>query len=482
VLTDAGGLGDDHQVGVQIQDRGAGVAKTSEPDPAAAPALVRPVARRPRANPAGSTAKVRGEVLTALGMLKVVTADQLWPLLRPEAKENKFARAALNDLQSAKLVHSEGRTSAGHKTWGLTPAGRDAAQQVMPAGREVGNIARGAGRSGAPHAMAVNETILAFTTGGTGEGAGPGMGTVLSWTTEVVHEAPSKRRAQADAVLRAPEYGLPVLLVEVDRATEAAHILAGKFERHAAYFAHQVKVTDPDAHTRAAKLVPAWQLTCPDPVRPGYPPIAVVLTGGSDTVLRSRAKALLELARPWWQGDTRFDGFTDYATAIPILVATLARLQQRGHLGAVWWRLGHSGFQSLDQALENPDDRAAFRARQAAEAEAERLAMEREEREASRCPVCRRASDTAPRRVLARQAAAWVKELHTAWAARQEPAQHSAPPVTPAPQSRPAPRGGVRSPAARTALQQLLADLEAERVGQPALSAVEVPPSAPRRA
>jgi hypothetical protein len=117
VLTDAGGLGDDHQVGVQIQDRGAGVAKTSEPDPAAAPALVRPVARRPRANPAGSTAKVRGEVLTALGMLKVVTADQLWPLLRPEAKENKFARAALNDLQSAKLVHSEGRTSAGHKTW-----------------------------------------------------------------------------------------------------------------------------------------------------------------------------------------------------------------------------------------------------------------------------------------------------------------------------------------------------------------------------
>ncbi|WP_370088334.1 replication-relaxation family protein [Streptacidiphilus sp. MAP12-16] len=143
-------------------------------------------------------------MLTALGVLKVVTADQLWRLLRPAARENKFARAAPNDLQSAKLVHSEGRTSAGHKTWGLTTQGRDSAQQVMPCGREVGNIARGAGRFGAPHAMAVNETILAFITGGTDPDPGPGIGTVLSWTTEVVHE---ERRAQADAVLRAPEAG-----------------------------------------------------------------------------------------------------------------------------------------------------------------------------------------------------------------------------------------------------------------------------------
>ena len=160
----------------------------------AASASARVSVKRPRANAAGSTAKVRAGVLAALGVLKVVTADQLWRLLRPEAKENKFARAALVDLQSARLVHSEGRTSAGHKTCGLTTQGRDAAQQVMPAGRVVGNIARGAGRSGAPHSMAVNETVLAFLTGGTGDGAGPGMGTVLSWTTEVVLEAPDKRR------------------------------------------------------------------------------------------------------------------------------------------------------------------------------------------------------------------------------------------------------------------------------------------------
>ncbi|MEY9961367.1 replication-relaxation family protein [Streptacidiphilus sp. MAP5-52] len=515
------------------------MGQENEPE-TTAPMSARPSAKRPRANAAGSTAKIREEVLTALAVLKVVTADQLWRLLRPEAKENKFARAALVDLQSAKLVHSEGRTAAGHKTWGLTPAGRDAAQQVMPAGREVGNIARGAGRSGAPHAMAVNETILAFITGGTTEGAGPGMGTILSWTTEVVHEAPNKRRAQADAVLRAPEHQLPVLLVEVDRATEAPHILAAKFERYAAYFAHQVKVTDPDSYTTSTKLVPAWQLAYGEPVRTGYPPIAVVFTGASDTVLRNRMKAMRDLARPYWQGDTRYEGFTDYRSAIPIVVTTLDRLQQHGPLGAVWWRLGHCGLETLGQALANPDGLAAYRARQAAEAEAERLAGEAEEqmrehqeREASRCPVCRRTADeyddwddaasgghpcqpcvraqqeaedraarqqleqaiaqktdflqdwtenTAPRRVLARQALAWGKELHTAWNARQNAAQRPAlPPQNPRPEI----RGGTRSPAARTALQQLLADMEAARTGQPAPGTQALPqaqPTALRRA
>ncbi len=35
--------------------------------------------------------------------------------------------------------------------------------------------ARGAGASGAPHAMAVNETVLAFVRGGTGPGAAGGI-------------------------------------------------------------------------------------------------------------------------------------------------------------------------------------------------------------------------------------------------------------------------------------------------------------------
>jgi hypothetical protein len=193
--------------------------------------------------------------------------------------------------------------------------------------------------------MAVNETILAFVTGGTdpdgtgvtggtGEGGGPGMGTVLSWTTEVVLEAPDKRRVQADAVLRAPEYDLPVLLVEVGRATEAPHILAAKFERYAAFFAHRVKVADPDSHAGSTKLVPAWQLAYGAPVRTGYPPVVVVFTGGSDTVLRNRMKVVRDLARPYWEGDSRYEGFTDYRSAIPVVVTTVDRLRQHGELRA----------------------------------------------------------------------------------------------------------------------------------------------------
>ncbi|WP_413755099.1 hypothetical protein [Streptomyces sp. MMBL 11-3] len=47
---------------------------------------------------------------------------------------------------------------------GADPLGLDAAAEVLgrPVG-EMGSTARGAARSGAPHAMAVNETIIAIT-------------------------------------------------------------------------------------------------------------------------------------------------------------------------------------------------------------------------------------------------------------------------------------------------------------------------------
>ncbi|MEZ0096077.1 hypothetical protein ABH925_007284 [Streptacidiphilus sp. EB129] len=213
-----------------------------------------------------------------------------------------------------------------------------------------------------------------------------------------------------------------------------------------------------------------------------------------------------DLARPYWQGDTGYQDFTDYRSAIPIVVTTLDRLQQHGPLGAVWWRLGHSGLQTLGQALANPDGLAAYRARQAAEAEAERLAAEAEERERehqeredSRCPRCRRAADEyedwddaasgghpCQPCVRAQQEAAEIaarqqldqaiadapcflkdwdrghrpapcpgppgrrlgrKELHAAWKARQDAAQRPAPPA-PTPRPAPAARPPHRTPAA----------------------------------
>ncbi|MFE9688077.1 hypothetical protein ACFYSQ_43275, partial [Streptomyces sp. NPDC006285] len=133
---------------------------------------------------------------------------------------------------------SEGSARDGNQLWGLTTLGLDAAAEVL--GRltgEMGSTARGAARSGAPHAMAVNETIIAITrtapeptrpvrrttaTASVPVQAGPaatpatpaaaaGVGSVSSWSTEVAMALPSAGRnrasVEADAVLYAPEAG-----------------------------------------------------------------------------------------------------------------------------------------------------------------------------------------------------------------------------------------------------------------------------------
>ncbi|MDH6129070.1 hypothetical protein [Kitasatospora sp. GP82] len=109
--------------------------------------------RRGADNPNGSTTALRADVLAALGVLKVATADQLQRLLRPQATSNKAIRQALGGLALHGLVASDGNTAARHKTWRPEgAAGLDAAASVLGMVRsEMGGSARGAGRSGAPH-------------------------------------------------------------------------------------------------------------------------------------------------------------------------------------------------------------------------------------------------------------------------------------------------------------------------------------------
>jgi len=114
--------------------------------------------------PYGSTGAVRAHVLAALGVLKVASPDQIRRLVCPGHQDNKAVRNACLDLARHGLVVSEGSARDGSKLWGLTPLGLDAAGEVLarPAS-EMGGTARGAARSGAPHAMAVNETVIAIT-------------------------------------------------------------------------------------------------------------------------------------------------------------------------------------------------------------------------------------------------------------------------------------------------------------------------------
>jgi hypothetical protein len=277
-------------------------------------------ARRPR-----STVRDQKDVLRVLGVLKVATATQIMELVRPHLLDNKAIRNALLALQADKLVLAAGSTAGpagrfgapdrrgepSQKLWGLTPAGLDSAADKLGRGPEVmGGRARGAGAGGAPHAMAVNATIVAFTRGGRAPGASAGIGNIGCWRTEVAHPLTSsgKRNVRADAVFQDKDSGLPLLMVEVDRCTESVHVLVDKVGVYADYYAR--RANDPALPGRpfprrrtdvnGEGTVAHWTTLYPRTGLPGLPPLAIVLTGAGPTALDNRIRTVGQLSRVHW--------------------------------------------------------------------------------------------------------------------------------------------------------------------------------------
>ncbi|MFD5065479.1 hypothetical protein [Streptomyces sp. NPDC058394] len=121
--------------------------------------------------PYNSTARARGVVLLALGVVKVATAEQLRQLVLPGTADLQTVRNACKDLRHAGLMESVGRTSSPGVTgrpvrrdlWNLTTAGlAAAASELGRPVREMGGTAREAAKAGAVHALAVTDTIDAF--------------------------------------------------------------------------------------------------------------------------------------------------------------------------------------------------------------------------------------------------------------------------------------------------------------------------------
>ncbi|MET9451108.1 hypothetical protein [Streptomyces cinerochromogenes] len=152
-------------------------------------------------------------MLRVLGVLKVATVEQ---------------------IQQASAPHLSYRHTDTLRN--LTPIGLKAAARDL--GRlvgEMGDPARGAGRTGALHPMTVNEAVIAFlrpkpdlaqlanepadvrAAAQTAVDAPAGLGTIASYATEVALPAagtwssPGKGSAQADIVITAPEDGVPLL-------------------------------------------------------------------------------------------------------------------------------------------------------------------------------------------------------------------------------------------------------------------------------
>uniref|UniRef100_UPI00110FB80F replication-relaxation family protein n=1 Tax=Streptomyces chryseus TaxID=68186 RepID=UPI00110FB80F len=393
-----------------------------------------------KARPYGSTTKARTWVLAALGVVKVATAEQIRQLTCPGTADAQTVRNAAKDLGVEGLVVSLGSATrindkgnrVSEKLWNLTTAGLEAASVVLDREvKEMGGTAKASVPSGAPHARKVTDTITAFLqpipeptrpvvrknqpppTVPTQTAAGPfrpaGIGTLSSWETEVVLPvagtfiSPAKGSPRADAVLTAPGAGLPVLFVEVDNGTEDRQIVANKIFKYRRFFRRTLKDN--------ARDVPMWQTLYGDHGRQGHPPVAIVFTKqvGPEAMM-NRMKAIRDLSTEcWkghWQGGSLYgtdvkDGYRRYDGTVPVIVTTLARLQQHGPHGPIWWRYGHSSWESLEAALDNPDDYRAFSVRDEERRLERRAQEEREQREreetkrrqkaaAWACPTCGR--------------------------------------------------------------------------------------------
>ncbi len=243
----------------------------------------------------------------------------------------------------------------------------------------MGSTARGAGRTGAQHAMAVNETIAAFVRGGTAPDAPGGVGALANWATEVEYVLPGgRRKVRPDAVWQAPEIGVPVLMVEVDRSTMSTERVAAKFTAYRELFRTKVKSTNPPptGEEPADRMVHWWRRTWPDHTREGYPPVALVFTGAGPTALANRQQAVADLSESCWRGqwwsytsDDTSDGWATYDDNIPVIATTVELLAEHGPLGPVWWRYGRTGRHSLLEALDNPYTQEAYGKRHTAREE-----------------------------------------------------------------------------------------------------------------
>ncbi|WP_437112177.1 replication-relaxation family protein [Streptomyces sp. enrichment culture] len=340
----------------------------------------------------------RKEVLRALGIFQRATADQLWRMLRPGDRHDRITRDTLNALKDSGLTRVETRLESGHQLWVLTEKGHKEAKLLLPKNVRISALRKlTVDDEGRPvesdgydeHAAAVTSTAAVLT--------GAGYGTPLSWQTEIAHRLPYGYTQYADLTMRAPDAGVPAMLLEVDRVNEPVDELVDKLRRYTEWFELLAPKADANrekaARGAAVHAFRLWSRIYPATGREGYVPVAFVFTGKSAAQRESRMRRLEQAARSYFAGAPypgSGAGITavDYHQAVPVVVTELERItvDPAGAAGKVWRRLGREEWQTLGEALDNPDgDRLyAVQWEQARRRKEEREAAERE----ARRPVC----------------------------------------------------------------------------------------------
>ncbi|MFF7365854.1 hypothetical protein [Streptomyces sp. NPDC008125] len=327
-------------------------------------------------------------------------------MTRPGNRHDKLVRDNLLDLEDHHLLRIESVQEDQRQVWVLTTRGHGEAKQLLePKGIRVSALRKqeyapdtgellGTGYD--DHAAAVTSTAAELHRAG--------IGHRLGFQTEIGHRLGNSFVQRADLVVRAPEAGVPVLLVEVDRRTEDAHELVAKLRRYwewgrllpkdAAKNKVDLVRSRPDAIEHVDHDKRLWRRFYPPTGREGLVPLAFVFADTTEAKVANTVKVLEEDGRACW-APRRYDSLyekaitaRDYTKTVPVVVTTLEQLQEHGAGAAVWRRLGREHEQTLTDALDNPDGHALRRA-QEARASAEDKQRRAAEREAQR-PACTR--------------------------------------------------------------------------------------------
>nr|WSS66256.1 hypothetical protein OG284_36050 [Streptomyces sp. NBC_01177] len=154
----------------------------------------------------------------------------MWKLTRPGNRHDRLTRDNLLDLEDHHLVRIESVQEDQRQVWVLTKRGHAEAKQLLePKGIRVSVLRKkeydpdtgellGTGYD--DHAAAVTSTAAELHRAG--------IGHRLGFATEIGHRLGNSFVQRADLVVRAPEAGVPVMLLEIDRRTEDAHDLVAE--------------------------------------------------------------------------------------------------------------------------------------------------------------------------------------------------------------------------------------------------------------
>ncbi|MFI7359519.1 replication-relaxation family protein [Streptomyces avidinii] len=271
-----------------------------------------------------STGPRRRELLQALGIFQRATPDQLWKLTRPDNQHDKLVRDNLLDLEEHHLVRIETVREDQRQVWVLTKRGHGEAKKLLePKGIRISVLreekydpvtGKLLGTSYDDHAAAVASTAAELHRAG--------IGHRLGFQTEIAHRLADGYVQRADLVVRAPEAGVPVLLLEIDRRTEDAHDLVVKLRRYwewgrllpkdAAKRTVDLVRSRPDAIEHVDHEQRLWRRFYPPTGREGLVPLAFVFADTTEAKVDNAVAALEEAGRRYW-APRRYDSLYEKA-------------------------------------------------------------------------------------------------------------------------------------------------------------------------